>query len=38
MEADKPDKLNGKYARATDSKLEVTVGKGPTTLDPIKLD
>lgn len=37
-EADGPDRLQGRYADPKASKIEVTVNKGPTTLDPIKLD
>lgn len=38
MEADGPDRLNGRYADAKNSKIEVTVNKSETTLDPIKID
>src|SRR5262249_55309715 len=38
MEPDGPDKLQGKYADPKTSKFEVTVNKGGTTLDPIKID
>ena len=38
MEPDGPDRLQGRYADPKASKIEVTVNKGPTTLDPIKLD
>lgn len=38
MEPDGPDRLKGRYADPKTSKIEVTVNKGPTTLDPIKID
>jgi len=38
IEPEGPDKLAGKYADPKASKVEVTVGKGGTALDPIQLD
>jgi hypothetical protein len=38
MEADGPDKLNGRYADPKTSKIEVTVNTIKTRLDPINLD
>jgi hypothetical protein len=37
-EPDGPDRLNGRYADPKASKIEVTVNRGETTLDPIDLD
>jgi hypothetical protein len=37
-EPDGPDRLKGRYADPRASKIEVTINKGGTTLDPIKLD
>ena len=37
-EPDGPDRLQGRYADPKASKIEVTVNRGATALDPIKLD
>jgi hypothetical protein len=38
MEADGPDRLNGRYADPKTSKIEVTVNATETRLDPITLE
>jgi len=38
MEPDGPDRLKGRYTDPKTSKIEVTVNKGETNLDLIKLD
>jgi hypothetical protein len=38
IEAEGPDRLNGRYSDVAKSKVEVTIGKAATTLEPFRLD
>jgi hypothetical protein len=38
MEAEGPDRLGDRYGNAASSPIQATVGKGPTNLEPFKLD